>query len=173
MNLDLITVAAVLHTFGAALGTALVTFAEVFYIEAAIDGKIDHHERKYLRHLFRSMKFGITLVAATGIALIVLEYLVPDAPRQVYAASFWATQIFTIFIILLAALLAKRLVSWRFGSAGILAGWWMLLVTDLGYFINSSFSVIISSYLVLSLVLAAALYYLHKLVKAQYRKSMS
>ena len=133
MTSALIPYVAALHTLGALIGVGTVTFAEIFYTKAAADGVIDHHERKYLRHLFHGLTFGMTLVLLAGIALIVLEYLVPDAPQDVLAVPFWALQTLTVFVIILAARLSKGHAQWWFASAGILTGWWMILLIDLGY----------------------------------------
>ena len=42
----------------------MTTFAEVFYTKASSDDTIDRHERKYLRRLFRGLKFGMVLVTS-------------------------------------------------------------------------------------------------------------
>ena len=159
MSLALIPILAALNTFGALVGTGFTTFAEVFYTHAVSDGEIDHHERKYLRRLFKGFTFGITLVLLSNLALIVLEYLVPDAPQAVLAAPFWALQTLTLLIIATGWLLSKRRISWWLGSAAVLTAWWMMLLIDLGFFNTSSYLVLVFDYILVTALVAGLLSY--------------
>ena len=167
MTESLIPIAVAFHTLGALIGVGFVTFAEVFYTKAASDGVIDHHERKYLRHLFHGLQFGMVMVILAGVALIVLEYLVPNAPQDVLAAPFWALQTLTVFVILMAYRLAERKTSWWFGSAAILTGWWTILSIDLGFFNNFGYLTILFTYLIMTFIVAAVLGYFRVLMKVK------
>ena len=157
-----------LHTLGALIGVGFVTFAEVFYTKAASDGVIDHHERKYLRHLFHGLQFGMVLVIISGFALIVLEYLLPDSPQDVLSAPFWAIQTLTVFVVLLAYLLSKKYVAWWFASAAIFTGWWTILSIDLGYFNQFGYLTILATYLIMTFIVAGILGYCRILLRPKH-----
>jgi hypothetical protein len=166
MTSQLIPYIVILHTLGAIIGAGVTTFAEIFYTEAAADGRIDHHERKYLRRMYHALKFGMILVLLTGIGLVVFEYLVPDAPQDVLAAPFWAMETFTLLIILLASLISKKAASWGLASAGILTAWWMILLIDLGYLNSFGYVFLIIMYGIVTLLIAAAFGYLRVFLRS-------
>ncbi len=155
-----------LQLAGAMIGAATVTYAEFFYTVAAADGIIDHHERKYLRHLFNGLTYGMVLVLFSGMALIVLEYLIPDAPQDVLAAPFWMVETLTLLVILLADGLSKKKIGWWFASAAILVGWWMILLIDLGLLNLFGYTTLLLSYGVVTFVVAAILGYVRILVRS-------
>jgi hypothetical protein len=159
MTFELISIFSALNALGAIIGTAFVTWGEIFYTRAAADERIDHHERKYLRHLFRSMKFGMLLVLISSVALVVLEYLVPTAPETVLTSPFWALQTFVWLILILGWLLSKDRVAWWFGSAAILVAWWMIVLIDFGFLDSYTYLVLIAAYVVVTFVLAGLLGY--------------
>ena len=166
MNTDsLITFFATLHTFGAIIGVATVTFAETFYTAAARDGIIDHHERKYLRQLFHGLRFGMILVLLSGVALVVLEYLVPDATQLVLEAPFWALMTLTLIVIGFASMLVSKTTPWRVASSGILVGWWFILLLDLGYMNSLGYINIMLLYVLASVLIAGVLGYAQVLLK--------
>ncbi|MDR3546979.1 MAG: hypothetical protein P4M11_01655 [Candidatus Pacebacteria bacterium] len=160
MTTQLIPLLAILNTLGALIGTGMTTFAEVFYTHAVSDGEIDHHERKYLRRLFRGFAFGITLVILSNIALIVFEYLVPYAPESVLTVPFWSLQILTLIIIFVGWLLSKRQIQWWLGSSAVLVAWWLILLIDLGLLNAAGFFEIIFTYIIATILAAGALSYL-------------
>jgi hypothetical protein len=160
MSPQLIPVIAAISTFGALIGAGFTTYAEIFFDHAVSDGEIDHHERKYLRRLFKGFAFGITLVLFSNLALIVLEYLIPDAPQSVFAAPFWAMQILTLLIIVTGLMLSKRRIQWWLGSATVITAWWMLLLIDLGYFNTSGFLDLVFIYVIVTALVASTLSFL-------------
>ena len=165
MTATLIPYVVALHSLGALIGVGTVTYAEFFYTFAASDGVIDHHERKYLRHVFHGLTYGMVLVLFSGIALIVLEYLVPDAPQDVLAAPFWALETLTLFVIVLAARLTKKTSPWWFASAGILTAWWMMLGIDLGYLNRFGYVSILLLFIAATFVVAGVLGYVRILAR--------
>jgi hypothetical protein len=159
MTLELISVFAALHTLGAFIGTGFTTYAEAFYTRAASDDRIDHHERKYLRRLFHGLTYGLVLVLISGTALIVLEYIVPDAPQEVLAAPFWFLQTLIYVIIFVGWLLSKDKTPWWFGSAAVVVAWWMMLLIDLGFFNSFGYVALILSYIITTFIVAGLLGY--------------
>jgi hypothetical protein len=146
-----------LHLIGAMIGAASVTYAEFFYTLAAADGIIDHHERKYLRHIYHGLTYGMVLVVLSGIALIVLEYLVPNAPQDVLAAPFWMIETLTLLVILFAEGLTHKKIGWWLASAAILTGWWMILLLDLGLLNSFGYLKLLVAYVLATFVVAGIL----------------
>jgi hypothetical protein len=166
MTSELLSFFLELHTLGAIICAGYVAFAEFFYTKAASDGIIDHHERKYLRHLFSGLRFGMSIVLVSSIALIVLEYLLPDSPQDVLSAPFWALQTLTLLVLFFAWLLSRKNAEWWFVSAAILTGWWMMLLIDLGYLqqFQLTYFMYLLLYFVVSLVLSGVLSYIRILL---------
>jgi hypothetical protein len=172
MTATLIPIAAFLHVLGAVIGAGLATFSEITYLQAAADGRIDHHERKYLRRLFHGLHVGMALVLFSGFALVVLEYLVPDAQQQVLFAPFWAVQTLALILLMLGALLSRHLIKWRFASAAILGGWWVLLLADLGYLNSLHYFGILMIFVIVSFILVGVLQALHVLIKSAQKDAL-
>lgn len=165
MTSSLIPLAGALHTLGAVIGAAFVTYAEIFYTFSASDGKIDHHERKYLRHLYRGLKFGLVLVIVSATALIVLEYLVPDAPQDVLLAPFWFLQTLTILILVYGWRLSKGREAWWIASAAILTAWWMMVAIDFGYLNSFGYVMLAMLYVLVTFIAAGILHYIRVLAR--------
>jgi hypothetical protein len=173
MTLQLISLAALLQTFGALIGAGMTTFAEIFYIEAAADGKIDHHERKYLRRMYNSLRFGMSVVVISGIALIVLEYLVPDAPQDVLVAPFWALETLILIVVLLGRSISEKVSEWWVASSAVLAGWWMILFIDLGFANSFGYIQILVLYMFLTFLFASLFGYARVFVREHIGKKFS
>ncbi len=173
MNPLILPFVVAVHAVGTMIGTIMSMYAEIFYIEAAADDKIDHHERKYLRRIFRGMKFGLVLVILSGLALIVLEYLVPHVSSGIIVAPFWAMQTVTALLVGFGFLLSRRQVQWWLASGAILAGWWILLFIDLGRYNSFSYLSILVMYAVMTFVFAGVLWYARYLARQSARKEKS
>jgi hypothetical protein len=145
---------ALIHTLGAVVGTFFTTYAEIYYTRAARDGVIDHHERKYLRHVYRGLKWGMATVLVTGIAIIVIDYLAVGSAIDVLQGPFWAVIALTFFILLMSWLLARKQAVWWFASAALLSAWWMMLLIDLGFFNLFSFISIFFIYIIFLFLVA-------------------
>jgi hypothetical protein len=154
-----------LNVIGAMIGAGFVTFAEFFYTLAASDGVIDHHERKYLRHLYHGLTYGMVLVLLSGTLLVVLEYLVPNAPQNVLAAPFWMLETLILLVILFADGLSKEKIGWWLASPAILVGWWMILLLDLGFFNSFGYIVLLFFYVLAAGIGALILGYLRVLMR--------
>jgi len=151
---SLIAVLALIHTIGAAIGTYFTTFAEIAYTRAASDGVIDHHERKYIRRSYRGLKWGMSIVLVTGIAIIVVEYLTGTVQPSVLQGPFWFVIALTFFIILMSWLLSRKMATWWFAAAALLSAWWSILLIDLGFFNAFSFISLFFLYVLFLFVVA-------------------
>ncbi len=153
----LIPALALIHTLGAVVGTFFTTYAEMYYTVASSDGVIDHHERKYLRNLYRGLKWGMAAVVVSGVALIVSEYLVAGASPTVYEGAFWMIQVLTFLILFMSWMLAKKKAAWWVGAAVVLSAWWAILFIDLGFFNAFSFIALAVMYFLYFCVVALKL----------------
>jgi hypothetical protein len=130
MLFALATLLAGLHTIGAALGAAGATYAEVFYAKASADGHIDKREESWFRTTYWSLSWGMTVVLLTGIALTVVEYLLPDSPQGVLYAPLWMQDTLALVVTVTAWCMKQNFASWNVGSGLVFAGWWMMLALD-------------------------------------------
>lgn len=117
-----------LHGLGAALGAGGSLFAEIFYAKATADGHLDRREREWFRTTYFALRWGMTIVLLTGIALIVVQYFLPNSPTEVLHPAIWMQNILALVIVGFASALARKQVSWETGASAIFAGWWMIFM---------------------------------------------
>jgi hypothetical protein len=145
------TVLVGIHALGALVGAGGVTFAEVAYSKAIADGKIVERERDYFHRSYWALRWGMTTVLLSGIALIVVQYLLPDSPEAVLYAPLWMQNSLALIITASAWFMTRKYISWWLGSSIAFAGWWMLLILD-------AFALLPLSYLVLLFVYVFAVF---------------
>ena len=144
-----------LHTLGAALGAGGVTYAEVFYTKAVADGKIDRRERDYFETTYWALRWGMLTVLLSGIALIVVQYFLPDSPDAVLYAPLWMQNTLALVVTISAWALSRDLLPWWLGSALAFSGWWMLLILDAFRAVSVPYLTLLFAY-VLAVFIAAA-----------------
>jgi len=127
---ELAIVLIALHGLGAALGAGGALFAEIFYAKATADGRVDHREHEWFHATFFALRWGMTLVLLSGIALVVVQYFLPNSPERVLHPALWAQNALSLLILGLAYALTKKRISWQTGAATIFAAWWMLFLLD-------------------------------------------
>ncbi len=125
-----IQILAFVHVLGAAIGVAGITFAEIFYLKATADGRVDARERDYLHTTFFALKWGLLVVLLAGIALGVLSYAFPLVPVQVLSAPWWFMNTLAFSIIFAGWSMMRGAVSWWLSSSLAFSGWWMLFMLD-------------------------------------------
>lgn len=116
-----------IHALGAALGAAGVTFAELFYTQAVVDGKIDSCEKKHIEHTLWALQWGVSIMVLAGIGLIIVEYFLPYSEQTVLTAPFWMIHTLTVVVIVFGFLISRNLVPWWLGSAAAFSAWWTML----------------------------------------------
>lgn len=159
-----------LHTLGAALGAGGVLFAEVFYTKATADGRIDKRERAYFETTYWSLRWGMTTVLLTGIALIYIQYFLPDSPQAVLYAPLWIQNTLALFITVSAWALSRGMIPWWVGSALAFAGWWMMLILDAFQHFSFSYFTLLVVYVIA--VFASAVFWGYARVLAHHRGKM-
>jgi len=83
----LLTIGALLQAVGAVLGAGGSVFAEIFYLRAIQDGRIDEAERAHLRVVAGALRWGMLILLVGSITLVVTDfvYLVPVQPALTHA----------------------------------------------------------------------------------------
>jgi hypothetical protein len=119
-----------LHTIGAALGAGGALYAELFYTKAIADGRIDTHERAWFSTTYFGLAWGMLIVLLSGLALIIVQYFLPDSPQAVLYAPLWMQNTLALVVTFAAWLMSRRSLPWWLGSSLVFAGWWMMLALD-------------------------------------------
>jgi hypothetical protein len=144
-------VLALVHTLGAALGAAGVTFAEILYLKASADGRIDRRERDYVRAAFWALKWGMGVVLLSSIALIFAQYAAGGA-QLVLMPAFWASLTLALVILLCGYELSKKRIPWAVATGFGFAAWWAILAIDAWRGIPLGYGPILFSYLVFAFI---------------------
>ena len=147
------------HALGAALGAAGVTFAELFYTRAVVDGKINTCEKEHIRHTLWALRWGVMVVVLSGIALVTVEYFLPNSAQTVLTVPFWMIHTLTVIVIIFGFLISRSLVPWWIGSAAAFTAWWMMLALHGWRTIPMSYLALLIAYILLTLFVAAMFHY--------------
>jgi len=162
-----------IHTLGAALGAAGVTFAELYYTRAVVDGKIDTCEKTHIHRTLWALQWGVCTVVLSGIALIVVEYYIPDVSQIVLTAPFWMTHTLTVVVITLGFLISRSLIPWWFGSAAAFSAWWMMLAIDGWRDMPLNYLSLVIAYVLLTVGVIAVFHYVRSVLIEREERSRS
>jgi hypothetical protein len=117
-----------LHLLGAALGCAGITFAEIFYLKATSDGRIDTREQSYIRSTYWAMKWGLSLALISGLLLTIAQYQSGSPYQIVMYSALWMQDTLALLIIFSGWALAAKRTSWWFATSVAFSAWWMMLL---------------------------------------------
>ncbi|MEK9161128.1 MAG: hypothetical protein AAB440_03840 [Patescibacteria group bacterium] len=159
------------HALGAALGVAGVTFAEMFYTRAVVDEKIDTCEKKHILHTLWALRWGVMVTVLSGVALVTVEYYIPNAVQTVLTPSFWVIQTLTIVVIVFGVLISRSQVPWWLGSSATFTAWWMMLALHAWRGVPLSYVGLLLLYVILTLVVACVFHYLRTILKDREERS--
>lgn len=151
------------QALGACIGAGTAVWAEVAFIRAMRDGKIDIAERAHLRFIAHGLRFGMTLLLLASLALVIAAYALGWALQPALTASYWILITFALLVIFISWALSRKHISFALGSAAVLSSWWLLAYLTLGQFPARSFGAAIALFVVLTAVIYAALYYIRLL----------
>ena len=129
-----------LHLLGAALGCAGITFAEILYLMATKDGRIDTREQSYIRSTYWAMKWGLSLALLSGLLLTIMQYQAALPNQVVMYSALWMQDALALFIIFSGWALAAKRASWWFATAVSFSAWWMMLLLHAWLTIPLSFA---------------------------------
>ena len=156
---------------GAFIGAVAALWSEVAYVLAMRDGKLDAAERAHLRTIGHGLRFGMTLLLLASFALVIVSYTLHGALQPALTASYWVFITLVLLIIAISWALARKKISFAFGSAICFTAWWFLTYLTLGLLPVLSYGAVLALFVIFVAVCYAALYYarllaLHKRKKA-------
>lgn len=155
-----------LHTLGAGLGACAVLYAEWEYLQGHLGGTLTKGERRHLFATFFALRWGLSIVLLSGLALVIAEYLSPVAPSVIDFAPFWAGNTLVLVIILSGFLLSRKLIPFWIGGASALTAWWYVLVLDFLHAPTPSYGELMMSYLYTTVLIGFLLAFLRGLARA-------
>lgn len=156
-----------LQALGAIVGACYVVLAELAYIRAHRDGRIDSAERAHLAHLGRALRFGMVLLLLSSLALVFASYRAENLVQPGTTSAYWAQIVFALLTIAVSWALSRNLVSFATGSAVAFSAWWFLAYQALGQLPELSFGALIALYVVVATVFGGVLYYLRMLTTSK------
>lgn len=148
------TLLAALHLIGAALGVGGVTYAEVAHAKAIVDGRVEQREYEYFSRSFWSLRWGMSIVLLSGLALIYVQYLLPSSPDTSIYSPLWIQNTLALAITLGGWFMSRRSLPWWIGSSVAFAGWWMMFILDLFNLFTISYLILVFTYVLLVFVSA-------------------
>lgn len=159
------------HTLGAALGAVGVTFAEFFYTRAVADGKIDTCEKKHIHRTLWALQWGVCTVVLSGLALIIVEYFIPEGSQAVLTAPFWMTHTLTLVVITFGFLISRSLVPWWLGSATAFSAWWMMLALDGWRNVPLGYVALLLAYVLFTVAVVVVFHYVRSVLRERGERS--
>lgn len=147
------------QALGASIGASAAVLGELAYIRSLRDGKIDAAERAHLDSLAKGLRFGMSLLLAASLALVIVAYASHAAPQPALTASYWILVALALLIIGISFALSRRRISFALGSAAVFAAWWFLAYLTLGQLPALSFGAAAALYAVAAALLYAMLHY--------------
>jgi len=159
------------QAFGALAGAFAAVWGEAVYILAmrrlpaeAGGAKIDSVERAHLLVIDKGLRFGMTLFLLSSLAFVVVSYAMQTVPQPAMTASYWIFIALALLIICVSWALARRNISFSFGSAATFTAWWFLACLALGRLPEISFGSAAALYVVLTAIIYAVFHYIHLLM---------
>lgn len=148
-----------LQALGACIGAFAAIWAEITYILAMRDGKIDNAERAHLKSIGHGLRFGMALLLLSSLALVIVDYTLQVARQPALTPVYWVFILLVLIIIVVSWLLARKKISFIAGSAISLAAWFLLVWLTLGLLLITSFFAFLAMFVVLAVVFYAVIYY--------------
>lgn len=162
-----------LHTLGAGLGACAVLYAEWEYLQGHLGNRLSVGERRHLYATFFALRWGLSIVLLSALALIGIEYLAPVAPSVVVFAPFWASNTLALIIILSGTLLSRKRIPFPLGGGAALTAWWYMLLLSFIDTTSLSYGTIMMSYVYTTALIAFLLAFLRGLARAHAGKRLA
>jgi len=161
----LITFLVFCQTLGAGIGVAAAIWSEFTYIQAMRDGTVDGAERAHLNVIAHGLRYGMALLLLASFGLVVASYTQHAALQPALSPTYWTFIAFAFVVIGVSWALSRRRLSFPLGSASLFTAWWFLLYLSFGWLPSLSFGAAIMSYIVMTAIFYAVLYYARRLAK--------
>jgi hypothetical protein len=124
---DIHTFLIIIHIVGTVLGVGGATFAEILYIRASRDGKIDEEESATLRVTYTVLRIGLVLAVVSGFGFLLL-YRFEGLEERLLSPKLWAKMSIILILLFNAILLSARKIPMWIGSPVSLASWYGALI---------------------------------------------
>lgn len=147
------------QALGACVGVVSVVWGEFAYIRAMRDGKVTHAERAHLDHIARGLRFGMSLLLISSLALVVVAYTLHAATQPALMANYWILIALALLVTAVSWALSHKHISFALGSAVAFTGWWFLAFLTLGQIPPLSFGAAAAFFVVATGIFYALLQY--------------
>jgi len=152
------------QALGAGIGACSAVWGELAYVRAMRDGKLDRAERAHLDHIARGLRFGMTLLLAASLSLVILSYHLRATEQPALTTSYWILIVLALLVTWTSWALSRGRISFKLGSAIAFTGWWFLVFLTLGQIPPLSFGAVVAFFVVATVVFYALLQYLRFLL---------
>ncbi|MEK7604500.1 MAG: hypothetical protein AAB442_01765 [Patescibacteria group bacterium] len=139
-----------LQALGAFTGAFATIWAELAYIRAMRDGKVDRAERTHLDAIATGLRFGMTLILLASLGLVILAYVSDPGVQPGFSQSYWTLMLLSLLIVWVSWALSRKRVSFAYGSAIAFSAWWFLAYATLGWLPLLSFGAVLASFVVVT-----------------------
>ncbi len=136
------------QVLGALIGVGTAIWAEIAYMKAMGDGKIDNAENVHLRAIAKGLTFGMTLLLSASLALVIATYFAQANIQPALTTNYWLLIVFAVVAIYATWALSKKCITFALGSAIAFTAWWFLAYVTLGQLSLLSFGVVIAFFVV-------------------------
>lgn len=159
MNL-LIPLLIALQALGTVVGAVFAVRAELSYVHAMRDGHIDQAERRHLDHLATGLWYGMTLVIASSLGIVLATYYTGAPLQPAETSSYWSFIGVALLVTLATWALSRDHLSFSFGSAAVFTGWWFLAYLAMGELPAMSLGAAAALFAVATVIFWGLLHYL-------------
>lgn len=152
---------------GAAGGAVFALWAELSYLRALRDGRVDVAERLHLEGVAKGLRFGMTILLLASLGLVIEAYLNDIAVQPALTGSYWMSISLALLVIAFSWALSRRRAPFALSSAAVFSGWWFLTFISLNRAAEITFGEGVAFYVVTTAVLYAILRYLRLLASPE------
>ena len=167
--MDLHGVLVIIHIIGVILGVGGATLAEVFYIVALKDGKVDASEKLMMHANYKLIRVGLVISVLSGIALVLWFVFVQGNNWPLESPKLWVKDIMVVVIIINAWLLTRHFIPMWLGASLSFTSWWGATVLGAWHEIPYTFTEIIIAYIIAIFTVAGIL----EIIRRHYHKKFS
>lgn len=160
------------QALGAVIGVCSVIWGELVYVRAMRDGKVDRAERVHLDHVARGLRFGMTLLLAASLSLVILSYHLRATEQPALTTSYWILIVLALLVIFASWGLSRGRISFKLGSAISFTGWWFLAYLTFGQIPEISFGATVAFFVVATVIFYALLQYVRFLLVQKNSKNV-
>ena len=160
-----------MQALGAVVGVVYAILAELAWMAAVKDGRLDRAERVHLTHLANGLRFGMASILISSFGLVVIAYF-KHGMQPAETASYWTMILLAVLVVGLSWALSRKKIPFALGSAAIFTGWWFLALLVLGQVPEMNFGSALAFYAVATSVFAGILYYSRMLILNSVQKTL-